>query len=140
MKLGIFRCLNLGFLVNFTDESLDFPDLASLFSNILLNGIESFHSSIRYANHMIFFLKPFDNEFLLFSKLKCFLFSVGFSISLSNFLLASSLSGFDFVGWKFKVSPDGTFFTFPAYLSYQRFLLRVKHILNNSNYGAVCII
>lgn len=140
LKLGIFRCLNLGFLVDFTEDSLEFPDLASLFSNLLLNGLESLHPScIRYANHVVFFLKPFDNEFLLFIKLKDFLSSVGFSLSSQDFLFASSFDGFDFLGWRFRVYPDGTFFSFPSYISYQRFLLRVKHILNNSNYGAVWI-
>jgi retron-type reverse transcriptase len=138
IKLGIFRCLNLGFLLGFTKDSLEFPNLASLLSNVLLNGVESLHSSLRYSNQILFFLKPFDNEVTLFKRLSSFLYALGFPLSLSNYLLASSLNGFDFLGWKFRVSPKGTFFSFPSYESYQQFLLRVKHILNNSNYGSVC--
>lgn len=140
LKLGIFRCLNLGFVLGFSSESLQFPNLSSLLSNILLNGIESLHPSLRYANQIVFFLKPFDNEFLLYKKLGIFLSSLGFSLSLPDLLLASSLDGFDFLGWKFRVGLDGSFLCVPSYDNYQRFLLRVKHILNNSNYGAVCSI
>jgi hypothetical protein len=56
---------------------------------------------------------------------------------LPDFLLVSSLKGFDFLGWKFRVGLDGSFFCFPSFENYQNFLLRVKHILNNSNFGAV---
>lgn len=138
VKLGIFRCLNLGFLVHFTNDSLQFPNFSSLLSNILFNGIESLHSCLRYSNQIVFFLKPFDNEFILFKKLSNFITRLGFPFILSNYFLASSLSGFDFLGWKFRVALNGTVFCFPSDESYQQFLLRVKHILNNSNYGAVC--
>lgn len=138
VKLGIFRSLNLGFSINFTEDSLLHQDLSSLLSNIVLSGIESLHPCVRFADQIIFFLKPLDNESFLFRKIKFFLSSMGFSIILLQFLLTSSLNGFDFLGWNFRVRLDGSVFSFPSSTNYQLLLLRVKHILNNSNYGAVC--
>lgn len=138
LKLGIFRSLNLGFPIGFTSDSLEYPNFASLLSNVLLDGVESLHSSLRYSSQVIFFLKPFDNEFILFKKLSCFLSYLGSPFSLSNYLLASTLKGFDFLGWNFRVTIDSSFLSTPSYEKYQHFLLRIKQILNNSNYGAVC--
>ena len=44
--------------------------------------------------------------------------------------------GFDFLGWHFFVSSKGNSLVIPSLSDYQSFLLRVKRIINNSNYGS----
>jgi hypothetical protein len=137
MKLGIFRCLNLGLKLGFPSFDSRFYDLTSVLSNIVLDGVESIHSSVRFGHFIIFFLKPSDNEANLLLKVNSFLDQSGLNFNLLKSQLISSLVGFNFLYWNFKVLSSGRFVCLPSYSSYQKFLLRIKHIINNSNYGAV---
>lgn len=51
--------------------------------------------------------------------------------------MSSSLFGFDFMGWNFKISAMGNLLCLPSLLNYQTFLQRIKVVLNNSNFGSV---
>ena len=144
LKLGIFRSLNLGFKVMFTStiNYIQFSsDLSSLLCNIFLDGIETVHpSSVRFGNQLLIFLKPLDNEIFIFEKVKNFLFYLGFQSDNLNPCLFSSLIGFDILGWNFRVSRFGDLFCVPSFKNYHYFLSRIKHIINNSNFGAVCFL
>lgn len=59
-------------------------------------------------------------------------------LSSVKFTILNVFEGFDFLDWHFKVCNNYNLLCFPSFLSYQKFLIRVKHILNNSNYG-VCV-
>lgn len=50
--------------------------------------------------------------------------------------LFSVSDGFDFIHWHFAFDYNKKIFTVPSFDNYQKFLRRIKHIVNNSNYGA----
>jgi 5-methylcytosine-specific restriction endonuclease McrA len=50
--------------------------------------------------------------------------------------LTAPTDGFDFLGWNFLVQKNGKFRCVPSVDNYKSFRKKVKHIVNNSNYGA----
>ena len=51
--------------------------------------------------------------------------------------VTASTDGFDFLGWKFYVQKNnGKFRSIPSVDNFKAFRNKVKHIVNNSNYGA----
>ena len=50
--------------------------------------------------------------------------------------ITATTDGFDFLGWHFKVQKNGKFGSTPSVENYKAFRKKVKHIVNNSNYGA----
>ncbi|WP_019499533.1 group II intron reverse transcriptase/maturase [Pseudanabaena sp. PCC 6802] len=137
LKLGIFRCLKAGTSVEFPEQGTPQGGVVSpLLANIALNGIEDMHPSIRYADDMVFMLKPEDNADLILVKISQFLAKRGMNISQNKTQLTATTDGFDFLGWHFKVQNNGKFRSFPSVDNYKAFRKKVKAIVNNSNYGA----
>lgn len=82
LKLGIWRCLKRGTNVGFPDQGTPQGGVCSpLLANIALNGIEEIHKSIRYADDMLFILKPQDDANKILDKVKEFLATRGMEIS-----------------------------------------------------------
>jgi len=50
--------------------------------------------------------------------------------------LTATTDGFDFLGWHFKVQSNGRFRCVPSVDNFKAFRQKVKHIVNNSNYGS----
>ncbi|MHC5720196.1 MAG: group II intron maturase-specific domain-containing protein, partial [Nostoc sp.] len=50
--------------------------------------------------------------------------------------VTAATDGFDFLGWHFKVQKNGKFKSTPSVDNFKAFRKKVKHIVNNSNYGA----
>ncbi|MHC5733137.1 MAG: group II intron maturase-specific domain-containing protein, partial [Nostoc sp.] len=50
--------------------------------------------------------------------------------------VTATTDGFDFLGWHFKVQKNGKFRSTPSVDNFKAFRKKVKHIVNNSNYGA----
>jgi group II intron reverse transcriptase/maturase len=137
VKLGIWRCLKAGTNVGFPEQGTPQGGVVSpLLANIALNGIEEIHQSVRYADDMVFTLKPEDDAEEILSKVKDFLASRGLNISERKTKLTASTDGFDFLGWHFKVQKNGKFRCVPSVDNFKALRKKVKHIVNNSNYGA----
>jgi RNA-directed DNA polymerase len=148
LKLGIFRCLKAGTNVGFPDQGTPQGGVVSpLLANIALNGIESLHKSkdavgritepsIRYADDMVIILKPQDDANAILAKISEFLAQRGMKVSERKTKLTATTDGFDFLGWHFKVQKNGKFRSVPSADNYKTFRKKVKHIVNNSNYGA----
>ena len=49
--------------------------------------------------------------------------------------VTATTDGFDFLGWHFKVQKNGKFRSTPSGENFKAFRKKVKHIVNNSNYG-----
>jgi RNA-directed DNA polymerase len=147
-KLGIFRCLKAGTNVEFPKQGTPQGGVVSpLLANIALNGIEKLHSykstngkiiepSIRYADDMVIILRPKDDAQTILDRISHFLAARGMNVSASKTKIAASTDGFDFLGWHFKVQKNGKFRSTPSVKNYKAFRKKVKHIVNNSNYGA----
>jgi len=123
LKLGIFRCLKAGINVGFPEQGTPQGGVASpLLANIALNGIEEIHNSIRYADDMLFILKPKDNANAILDEVKKFLAARGMEISEQKTKLTATTDGFDFLGWNFKVQKNGKFRSRPSEDNYKAFL------------------
>jgi RNA-directed DNA polymerase len=137
LKLGIFRCLKAGTNIGFPDQGTPQGGVVSpLLANVALNGIEDIHTSVRYADDMVFILKPEDNAEEILGRIKQFLAVRGMKISERKTKLTATTDGFDFLGWHFKVQNNGKFRCFPSVDNFKAFRKKVKAIVNNSNYGA----
>ena len=148
LKLGIFRCLKAGTNIGYPDQGTCQGGVVSpLLANIALNGIEkigeynmkgkTISKCIRYADDMIFVLKPEDDIDKILEKIQQFLAARGMEISEHKTKLTATTDGFDFLGWKFQAQKNGKFRCRPSEDNFKAFRKKVKAIINNSNYGAM---
>ncbi len=134
LKTGIFRCLKSGVNPEFPEQGTPQGGVASpLLANIALNGIEEIHQSVRYADDMVFLLKPNDNAETILDKVSQFLAERGMKVSEKKTKLTATTDGFDFLGWHFKVQSNGKFRCVPSVDNFKVFRKKVKAIVNNSN-------
>lgn len=139
IKFCLNRFLLTGYEIKYSDSFELVSDLSSLLANIVLTGIEDIHSCARFGAKIVFFLKPNDNEVKIFNDLHCFFVKICEQRPVITFNLVTSFQGFDFLGWHFKVNSSKKCIIVPSDLNYREFLLRVKRIVNNSNFGSeVC--
>ena len=148
IKLGIFRCLKAGVNPEFPEQGTCQGGVVSpLLANVALNGIEKIgqyrqngkyiSKCVRYADDMIFFLKPEDNATQILDEIKEFLAERGMEISEKKTKITAATDGFDFLGWNFLVQKNGKFRSYPSADNFKTFRKKIKSIINNSNYGAI---
>lgn len=138
IKRGLRKCLKSGVNPKFPEQGTPQGGVCSpLLANIALNGIESLGQSVRYADDMVFILKPDESAEKLLAKVEKFLAERGMNVSQKKTKVTASTDGFDFLGWHFYVQKgNGKFRSIPSEENYKAFRSNVKHIVNNSNYGA----
>ena len=158
IRQGIFLCLKAGVNPEFPEQGTPQGGVVSpLLANIALNGIESIHRhhtvsknritdktpkehiiepSIRYADDMVIILRPQDDATEILEKISQFLAVRGMKVSEKKTKLTAATDGFDFLGWHFKVQKNGKFRCVPSADNFKSFRKKVKHIVNNSNYGS----
>ena len=103
LKTLLARCFKVGVHPGYPKHGTSQGGVVSPFlANIALNGIETIHPSIRYADDMIFILKPHDNENQILDHIETFLKSRGMNISEKKTRITAATKGFDFLGWHFK--------------------------------------
>jgi len=160
LKLGIFRCLKAGVNPEFPEQGTPQGGVVSpLLANIALNGIESIHRyhaqykegkritpktsaekiaepSVRYADDMVIILRPKDDAIEILERISEFLRKRGMNVSQKKTKVTAATDGFDFLGWHFKVQKNGKLRSTPSVDNFKAFRKKVKHIVNNSNYGA----
>jgi 5-methylcytosine-specific restriction endonuclease McrA len=110
--------------------------VSPLLANIALNGIEDIHQSVRYADDMVIILKPKDDAEVILGKISQFLAERGMNVSATKTHIPATTDGFDFLGWHFRVHSNEKFRCVPSVDNLKAFRQKVKHIVNNSNYGA----
>lgn len=158
LKIGIFRCLKAGVNPEFPEQGTPQGGVVSpLLANIALNGIESIHRyhenqgqritaktsasditepSVRYADDMVIILRPEDDVTEILERISEFLRKRGMNVSQKKTKVTAATDGFDFLGWHFKIQKNGKFRCSPSVDNFKAFRKKVKHIVNNSNYGA----
>ncbi|GGA37285.1 hypothetical protein CYANOKiyG1_55260 [Okeania sp. KiyG1] len=133
IKTGLWRCLKAGVSPEFPEQGTPQGGVVSpLLANIALNGIEEIHPSVRYADDMVFFLKPKDNAEKILEKVQQFLAKRGMNISTEKTKITWATTGFDFLGWHFKVQENGKFRCTPSEENYEKLRKKAKAIVNNS--------
>ena len=148
IKTGLWRCLQIGVNPEFPEQGTPQGGVISpLLANISLNEIEDTQKSgtrksrmtsdcIRYADDMVFILKPGTSPTRVLDKVKEFLAIRGLNVKAAKTRVTAPTDGFDFLGWHFKVQSNGKFRSTPSEDNFRAFKAKVKHIVNNSNYGA----
>jgi retron-type reverse transcriptase len=137
IKIGLWKCLKAGVNPNFPEQGTPQGGVISpLLANVALNGIENIHQSVRYADDMVFILKPEDDAVEIRRQIDQFLAERGLKVKESKTRLVSSTDGFDFLGWHFRVRPNGKFISYPSEDNYQAFRQKVKKVVNDSCLGA----
>ena len=132
IKKGLWRCLKAGVSPEFPEQGTPQGGVVSpLLANIALNGIEEIHPSLRYADDMVFFLKPKDNAEKILEKVQQFLAERGMNISAEKTKTTRTTAGFDFLGWHFKVLGNGKYRCVPSEDNYEKFRKKIKAIVNN---------
>jgi group II intron reverse transcriptase/maturase len=117
--------------------------LSPLLCNIALHEIEDLHNEVRgtesrqrglrYADDMIFFLKPDEDADALRVKIDKFLAERGLKIKESKSHLVPSTKGFDFLGWHFKVKPNNQkFVCHPSRKSRAVIIKKIKYTMRDS--------
>lgn len=137
LKLGIFRCLKAGTQVGFPEQGTPQGGVVSpLLANIALNGIESIHPSVRYADDMVVILKPQDDEDAILAQIQNFLDQRGMQLNASKTQITATTDGFNFLGWQFKCQHNGKFVSRPSAANFHAFRQKAKAIVNSSHFGA----
>ena len=147
IKTGVWRCLKAGINPQFPVQGTPQGGVVSpLLANIALNGIERIGEfkgkdkirgiCVRYADDMVYVLRPQDDAQEILRKIEEFLDKRGMNVSQKKTKLTAPTEGFDFLGWHFKVQNNGKFRCTPSEGNYKSFKQKVKNIVNNSNYGA----
>jgi len=136
-KVGLWRALKAGVSPEFPDQGTpQGGNISPTLANIALNGIEEIHRSVRYADDLVFILKPEDDANQILTAVTEFLAKRGLQVKAAKTHLTASTDGFDFLGWHFKVLPNGRFKSYPSQENYRAFIKKVKRIVNSSHLGA----
>ncbi len=136
IKMGLRQCLKIGVNPEYPEQGTPQGGVVSpLLANIALNGIEQIHPSVRYADDMVFFLKPKDSANEVLDKVKAFLKLRGLNISQKKTKITATTNGLDFLGWHFQVLPDGRFRSTPSKKNYKNVIKKIKTVVNDSAIG-----
>jgi len=85
---------------------------------------------------MVIIIRKEDDAEIILGQISQFLAERGLKVSAKKTKLTAATSGFDFLGWHFKVQSNGKFRCVPSVDNFKAFRQKVKHIVNSSNYGA----
>jgi RNA-directed DNA polymerase len=132
LKLGLFRSLKIGVNLEFPHQGTPQGGVISpLLANVVLNGIENIHPSTRYADDMIFYLKPEDNKIKILEKVEKHLEQLGLSISTEKTKISKTTDGFDFLGWHIQNKTNGKIIITPSEENYKKQKEKIlKHLKN----------
>jgi retron-type reverse transcriptase len=83
---------------------------------------------VRYADDMIFILKPQDDAEQIQKQIDHFLSERGMNISQEKTKVTAAQTGFDFLGWHFKVLRNGKFLSTPAKDNYENVKKKIKAV------------
>lgn len=120
--------------------------ISPLLCNIALHGIEDIWNEefcktrinqrgLRYADDLIYFIKPNEDVILLRSKIDTFLEKRGLNVKESKTKLVKSTEGFDFLGWHFKVkTKNNKFVSYPTSKSRSRLINKIKTTMKDTRY------
>ena len=112
------------------------PTLFSpLLANIAIHGLEDIDPQIRgirYADDAIFILKPGQDENKLRAKIDKFGAERGLRVKEAKTRLVKTHEGFDFLGWHFRVKPNGKFISTPSNDSHRVVKRKIKDALKEN--------
>lgn len=120
--------------------------ISPLLCNIALNGIEDiwneqfaktriYQRGYRYADDLIYFVKPHEDARTLRNKIDLFLSDRGLNIKENKTQLVKATDGFDFLGWHFKVKlKNKKFVSYPSEKNYKQMVQRIKSTMRDTRF------
>lgn len=135
IKQILWKALKLGIEIkppNSLEETRQGKILAPLLINILLDGIESLGDGVRYLETVIFFIHSRDNGHNLIEKIYNFFKERSLNFKLSTIKLITTLEGFDFIHWHFKVKSNYHSFSVPNKNNLTFIKKRIKKTLRDT--------
>ena len=140
-KRGLRRAIIAGVRGEFPTSTAGTPQggvISPLLANIALNGIEELGGKdvtcLRYADDLVYICKPGVNILNLKSLVDKFLEARELRIKESKTRVVKATVGFDFLGWNFKVKPNGKFISTPAKDSTTKVKAKVKEVMKDSRF------
>lgn len=153
-KQGIYRAIKAGVKGEFCTSEYGTPQggvISPLLANLVLNGLENVGHElrysrrkdgsridtihgIRYADDVVFILKPQDDPQQLREKIDSFLGTRGLKVNEAKTKLVTSTEGFNFLGFNFKVKPNGKFISTPTQKATRSIKDKVKKLMNDSRF------
>ena len=151
---GLFRAIKAGVRGEYPTSEAGTPQggvISPLLANLVLEGLENVGhklrhrwrnggkyldalNGLRYADDVVYILKPQDNEKYLRQLIDEFLAERGLKVKEAKTSLVKSTDGFDFLGWNFKVKPNGKFISTPTSKAVKRIKEKVKGCMKDSRY------
>lgn len=113
--------------------------ISPLLANIALNGIEecSDHKNVtclRYADDLVYICKPDANITSLQHNISLFLERIGLKVNAKKTRIVKATEGFDFLGWNFKVKPNGKFISTPKEDNTKSVKAKIKETMKDSRF------
>ncbi len=137
--IGIWRALKVGVKAECGSREKGTPQggvISPVLANIALHGLESIDKSIRgirYADDLVFILKPGQDEIKLREKIDQFLAIRGLKVKEAKTRLVKSTEGFDFLGWNFRVRMNGKFTSTPSDKNYKAIKEKIKRTMTEKS-------
>lgn len=157
-KNGLFRAIKAGVKGEYPRAETGTPQggcISPLLANLVLHGLEDVGHQLRYklikrkpprsneinalngfryADDLVYILKPEDDATKLRELIDKFLDKRGLKVKEAKTRLVKSTEGFEFLGWHFKVKPNGKFISTPSKKATKRNKDKVKKCIKDSRY------
>lgn len=146
-KKFVWSALRAGVLKERTTEGTPQGGVISpLLCNIALHGIEDLWNErisknrinqrgLRYADDLIYFIKPNEDATLLRDKVDKFLKDRGLNVKENKTKLVKATEGFDFLGWHFKVKAgNNKFVSYPTSKSRTQLTNKIKTTMKDTRF------
>ena len=119
--------------------------ISPVLSNIALHGVEDLNNAkikgqkyqrgLRYADDMVFIVMPGQSGEELLRKVKSFLATRGLKADNTKTKIVSTIEGFDFLGWHFRVkAKNNKFVCYPSSKNRKQMITKLKSSLKDSRY------
>ena len=151
---GLFRAIKAGVRGEYPVSESGTPQggiISPLLANLVLHGLENVGHNLRhrwfnggkaldalngyrYADDVVYILKPEDNAEQLRLLIDKFLADRGLKVKEAKTKLVKSTDSFDFLGWNFKVKPNGKFISTPTSKMVKRIKDKVKECMKDSRF------
>jgi len=154
-KQGIYRAIKAGVRGEFPSAKVGTPQggvISPLLANIVLHGLENVGHELRYkarsggkqidtikgfryADDVVFLLRPEDNPEVLRQHIDTLLETRGLKVKEAKTKIVHSTDGFDFLGWNFLVKPNGKFISTPSQRATHSIKTKVKEMMKDSRFN-----
>ena len=91
-------------------------------------------NGFRYADDVVFILKPEDDPEILQRHIDNFLETRGLKVKEAKTKVLHSTSSFDFLGWNFCVKPNGKFISTPSQRTTRGVKVKVKEVMKDTRF------